>query len=84
MAATVQFMMVGLFALAGFVGVLTVFVRLVIFEAIVVGVFGIETKGQALEVISGAPDDGGALRLRTSLRHVSMRPVSGECLAYPR
>jgi putative MFS transporter len=50
--ASVQFIVIAVFGLAGLPGVLAILVGLLLFQAVIMGTFGVETKGRALEAIS--------------------------------
>ncbi|RXG99477.1 MFS transporter [Bradyrhizobium zhanjiangense] len=53
--ALVQFVVIAIFAWKGLVGVLVTLAGILLFQAVVFMIFGFETKGRALEEVSGAP-----------------------------
>jgi putative MFS transporter len=55
--ALVQFAVIAIFAWKGLVGVLVTLAGILLFQAVVFLIFGFETKGRALEEVSGASSE---------------------------
>jgi MFS transporter, putative metabolite:H+ symporter len=56
MTVLTPYLVVQLFAVYGISGVSTVMVALLVFQIIIVAIFGIETKGKSLEALAGSAD----------------------------
>lgn len=65
--ALVQFAVVAIFSWKGLVGVLVTLAGILLFQAVVFMIFGFETKGRALEEVSGAATEEGATSSREVL-----------------
>jgi putative MFS transporter len=58
--AVVQYAVIAVFAWAGLVGVLSILIGLLIFQALMIAIFAVETKGRSLESISRSAEEEAA------------------------